>query len=118
MTEWATGNEIDEAHEGGVTALDVSMLDMRPLAVTGGHDRIVRVWDLATGTPLGEPMAWLPDEDGDGLDVGSVAYLRLDGRDVAVAGVDRSLWLWDLGTVRPLRRECSRGREHGRREWR
>jgi hypothetical protein len=33
----------------GVTALVVTHLDGRPVAVTGDHAGLVRIWDLATG---------------------------------------------------------------------
>lgn len=30
--------------------------DGRPVAVTGSEDARVRIWDLTTGTPVGDPL--------------------------------------------------------------
>ena len=44
-------------HTGAVHAVAVAALDGRPVAISGGGDRTVRVWDLATGSPVGDPFA-------------------------------------------------------------
>ena len=31
-------------------------LDGRPVVISGSDDRTVRVWDLATGAPVGDPF--------------------------------------------------------------
>ncbi len=56
---WATGAQISTAlrdtfngHRGAVTALACSCVDGRTVAVSGGEDGAVRVWDLATGTAV------------------------------------------------------------------
>jgi WD40 repeat protein len=43
-------------HEGQVSAPAIEELDGRPIAVTGGEDGSVRVWDLTTQRPIGTPM--------------------------------------------------------------
>src|SRR3954470_19887861 len=54
---WATGGMIHESlratltgHDGWVYAVACTVLDGSPVAVTGGSDGTVRLWDLAGGT--------------------------------------------------------------------
>ncbi|MFI7680461.1 hypothetical protein [Actinophytocola sp. NPDC049390] len=56
---WATGTQISTAlrdtfngHRGAVTALACSRVDGRTVAISGGEDGAVRVWDLATGAAV------------------------------------------------------------------
>ena len=72
--------------------------DGRPVAVTGGRDATVRVWDLSTGAPVGEPLT------GHTGPVWAVAAVVLpDGRPVAVtAGWDATVRVWDLSTGAPV----------------
>ena len=65
------------------------------MAVSGG-DRTVRVWDLASGTPAGDPFTGHTDW------VNAVAVGELDGRPVAVSGGDdRTVRVWDLASGTP-----------------
>ncbi|MEU3170362.1 hypothetical protein, partial [Streptosporangium sp. NPDC006930] len=43
-------------HSDAVYAVAVGQVNGRPIAVTGGADATVRVWDLTTRKPLGQPM--------------------------------------------------------------
>ncbi|PZS40652.1 MAG: hypothetical protein DLM62_01795, partial [Pseudonocardiales bacterium] len=62
-----------------------------PVAVTGSDDHTVRVWDLGTGRPIGEPLT------GHTNPVAAVATTVLDGRPVAVTGSwDATVRVWDL----------------------
>ncbi|MFI0789815.1 hypothetical protein ACH4Q6_29925, partial [Streptomyces lydicus] len=59
-----------------------------------GGDRSVRIWDLTTGTPLGEPLT------GHTRRVWAVASAEVGGRPVAVTGAgDRAVRVWDLITA-------------------
>ena len=62
----------------------VAELDGRPVVVSGAGDRTVRVWDLATGAPVGDPFT------GHTGGVRAVAVAELDGRPVVVSGADDS----------------------------
>src|ERR1039457_2529554 len=65
----------------------------KPVAVALGDVRAVRVWDLATGEQVGEPLT------GNAYPVLAVATGVVDGRPVAVAGgEDRAVRVWDLAT--------------------
>ena len=85
-------------HGGWVQAVAVAELDGRPVAVSGSDDGTVRVWDLATGTPVGSPFT---GHDGP---VNAVAVAELDGRPVVVSGSDdETVRVWDLATGTPVR---------------
>ena len=43
-------------HTGPVCAVATAQLDGRPVVVSGSADDTVRVWDLATGKPVGDPV--------------------------------------------------------------
>ena len=91
-------------HERSVRSVAVGELDGRQVIVSGGEDWTVRVWDLASGTPRGEPLRghYLPC-------VSSVG--ELDGRPVIVSGgLDGTVRVWDLASGTP-RGEPLRGHE-------
>ena len=65
------------------------------MAVSGGFDKAVRVWDLRTGQLRGSPLT------GHDSWVKGVACITLDDRPVAVtAGFDATLRVWDLASGR------------------
>ncbi|MHA6759572.1 WD40 repeat domain-containing protein [Streptacidiphilus sp. PAMC 29251] len=94
----ATGGTVSPAmrntltgHDFSVTAVACTALDGRPVAVTGSEDDTVRVWDLATGQPHGQPLT------GHTGPINAVACTTLDGRPVAVTGsYDHELRIWNL----------------------
>ncbi|MFE5587153.1 WD40 repeat domain-containing protein [Kitasatospora sp. NPDC056531] len=101
--QWASGAQLGgcrwsvAGHEEGTSALTTTTVDGRAVVVTGGDDGAVRLWDLATGEPVGEPMT------GHTGQVCAVAATRLNGRPVAVsAGRDMTVRIWDLAARRPL----------------
>lgn len=59
--------------------------------VSAGEDRTVRLWDAATGKPIGTSLTGHTDW------VGAVAFSP-DGRTMASAGGDRTVRLWDVVT--------------------
>jgi WD40 repeat protein len=78
-----------------VQAVAITELEGHPVAVSGGDDRTLRVWDLATGTPIGQPLT------GHTGPVLAVATGELDGRPMAVsAGADGTLRVWGLTNLR------------------
>ncbi|MEW9550692.1 hypothetical protein [Nonomuraea sp. NPDC050783] len=81
-------------HEGAVEAVDTAVIGERALAVSGGADGTVRLWDLATGTQLGDPL--VGHEGG----VETVRIAVLHGRHVALsAGRDSRINVWGLQAV-------------------
>ncbi|MFE3205602.1 AAA family ATPase [Embleya sp. NPDC059237] len=77
---------------GPVRALAAATLDGRPVIVTGGGDRIARVWDLATGAFIGNPLHHANP-------VSAVACAVFDSRPVVLTGSgDATVRMWDLAT--------------------
>ncbi|HWD05329.1 MAG TPA: caspase family protein [Amycolatopsis sp.] len=93
---WATGQQISPAlratfvgGEKPVTTSACTVLDGRPIAVTAGHDAVVRVWDLETGT-----IRATLTEHTDTVD--AIACTVVDRRTLVVtAGRDAQLLVWD-----------------------
>ena len=84
-------------HRGAVTAVAAAELDGRPVVISGSRDRTVRVWDLATGTPVGVPFTGHSDW------VYAVAAAELDGRPVVISGSrDQTVRVWDLAAGTPV----------------
>jgi WD40 repeat protein len=84
-------------HIGGVWSVASGELAGRPVVISGGGDATVRVWDLASGTPVGDPFT------GSTGTVWSVAVGQLDGRPVVVSGGDdRSVRVWDPASGAPV----------------
>ncbi|NBE54474.1 WD40 repeat domain-containing protein [Streptomyces boluensis] len=79
---------------GDMTA---GLLGGRPVAVTGGHDDFVQVWDLLEGEQRG------PTLEGIEAVARAHAVVEVDGRAMVVAGGDRHLLhRWDLESGEPL----------------
>ena len=62
---------------------------------SGSNDGTVRLWDVATGRPIGEPLTGHT-----GL-VYSVAFSP-DGKTLASGSGDGTVRLWDVATGRPI----------------
>jgi WD40 repeat protein len=81
-------------HEGGVTALAVAISRNRPLALSGGGEGTLLLWDIETGCPMGPAI---PAHTGI---VTAVAFADPDSLGVAVsAGSDGLMTTWDLGNL-------------------
>ncbi|WP_204056231.1 WD40 repeat domain-containing protein [Microbispora corallina] len=77
-------------------SLDVGELQGRPIALTGGFDDVVRLWDLDTGRQI---AATVPPGHTDEIDM--IQVTRAGGRTVAVTrGWDGRTLVWDLATRR------------------
>ena len=84
-------------HDAPVSAVAAAELGSRPVVISGSGDGTVRVWDLATGAPVGGPFV------GHGDWVRSVAAAELDGRPVVISGSgDGTVRVWDLATGAPV----------------
>ncbi|MEY9890007.1 outer membrane protein assembly factor BamB [Catenulispora sp. MAP5-51] len=100
--DWATGALFDPRIRlviadpaSPLACVATAVVDGRPVAVTGSATGTVRMWDLATGLPVGDPMTGHTD------DVWAVTTAVLDGRPVAVSGAaDGSVRRWDLAAER------------------
>jgi V8-like Glu-specific endopeptidase len=86
-THWShgdrtTGHQVLPGHGGEVTAVAAGALpDGTPVIISGGSDGTVRVWRMADGAPVGEPLA----------DYGSVVHAvagsrRVDAGQAAAPG--------------------------------
>jgi len=69
------------------------------ILATAGADGTARLWDVATGRPIGTPIAAVSDPSNNSVD--AVAFSP-DGRILATAGSDGTARLWDVATGRPI----------------
>jgi WD40 repeat protein len=68
------------------------------LVASSGGDGVVRLWDAATGRPVGAPQHATPTAR---YGVSAVAFSR-DGRLLASADGDGTVGLWDAATGNPV----------------
>jgi WD40 repeat protein len=100
-TEWASCQlqPLDitlTGHTDAVRSVAFGQIDGRPIVVSGG-DHTVRVWDAATGTPIGGPFTGHTDT------VNAVAFGQIDDHPVvASASWDGTVRIWDAATGTPV----------------
>lgn len=98
--EWATGPSRlghTARPEDVEFTVATAAIDGRLHVVVGGLDELVRIWDLATGEPVGEPLT------GHESTVLAVATTVVDGCPHAVTGdMDGAVRVWDLTTGEPV----------------
>ncbi|MFF4734195.1 AAA family ATPase [Streptomyces mirabilis] len=107
---WATGGTLNSAllntftgHTGKVRSVACTTVSEQSVVVTASDDRVLRMWDLTTGTPVGEPLT------GHTGAVTAIACTSLHGHPVAVtASDDRVLRMWDLTTGTPVGNQLGR----------
>lgn len=86
-----------EGHSGGVWMVKTAELDGRPVIVSGSSDMTIRIWDLATSEPIGDPIVGHTGE------VTALAVADSDDRPVIISGgTDTTIRIWDLATGEPL----------------
>lgn len=109
IVNWASGSLMDyrhlrtlTGHGGPVIAVATAVVDGKPVAVTGSHDRTLRVWDLTTGRQLYEPGTGRTDPiSSHTAEVVGVVSAICDGRTVAVTrDAEGTALVWDLATGR------------------
>jgi WD40 repeat protein len=102
LDEWV---EIDrlQGHTNSVYSVAFSTDGRR--IVSGSHDNTLRIWDAATGKPIGAPL------QGHTNSVVSVAF-STDGRRIVSGSDDNSLRLWDATPASSIRLACQQLRRH------
>ncbi|WP_165960959.1 caspase family protein [Actinocrispum wychmicini] len=84
-------------HEKPIRSLATGDMDGRPIVLSGGEDGTVRIWDLITQRPIGEPLR--PGSRSiTALAVGEMGEFTV----AVVGGSDGRLRMWDLSSGRPL----------------
>jgi WD40 repeat protein len=100
VPQWATGGAtkpwmraVMNGHKGSVHSVAVGQVEGRTFVVSGGFDTTVRIWDAATGSPMGAPLT------GHTGPVTSVAVGQIDGNTIIASGsTDTTVRIWDAAT--------------------
>ncbi|MFI0775410.1 caspase family protein [Streptomyces sp. NPDC021212] len=97
-TRTAVGRPLP-GHTGFVVSGALARTGARTLVATMGYDDTARVWDLGTGTPLGDPLEGMTRI---GADPPAPALGVVDGTPVAITAFPRQVRVWDLTATRPV----------------
>jgi WD40 repeat protein len=73
-----------DGHANAVTAVATVVLDGRSVVVTSSDDETVRLWDLATGRPVGDPLPVVGAAQALAVTVGPVPVLAAAGYGITV----------------------------------
>ncbi len=88
---------LSAAHDEMVHAVTVGPVGNLDVVVSGSADKTVRIWDAATGAPVGAPLLGHRDA------VRAVALGRAKDQDVIVSGsADKTVRIWDAATGAPV----------------
>ena len=84
-------------HSETVTAVTCTVVDGRPVVISGDQGGEIRMWNLESGRPIGTPI------DGHRRGVTSLTCTVVEGRPLLVSGGnDYCARIWDLTTGRPV----------------
>ena len=88
---WKLGDSETSRHPTEIGSVALAQLHGRPIAVGGGRDGTIRLWDFESRATIGQPLM------GHQGSVEAVAVGTLSGRAVAVSGgSDGTIRLWDI----------------------
>ncbi|KIM27015.1 hypothetical protein M408DRAFT_176573, partial [Serendipita vermifera MAFF 305830] len=93
MTKWPGSSNLWKGHTDTVTDIAYSPDGLN--VVSCSRDKTVRIWDAATGAPVGEPLK------GHTKMVTAVTY-SLDGRKIFSGSLDTTIRIWDAATGTPI----------------
>ncbi|KIM28341.1 hypothetical protein M408DRAFT_23738 [Serendipita vermifera MAFF 305830] len=93
MTKWPRIGDLWKGHTERITGIAYSPDGLN--VVSCSHDKTVRIWDVATGAPVGEPLK------GHACGVKSIAYSP-DGRTIVSGSWDKTIRIWDAATGTPI----------------
>jgi actin-like ATPase involved in cell morphogenesis len=94
---------MDQAHVGAVYHVRTGQIDGVPVAVTGGDDSLIRIWDLATGDPI---STFQGHQDG----IEHLSVFDYEGRSVVFSrdSATEAVWYLDDPANPIVSRESSR----------